>query len=219
MELLVFGTAGAPHHCVSDVHGPLFRLRRSWYDPAHRRTLRVRPATGNLRGQRRKESWTTGASIQIPSLAPHTITIAIWSRKWFLSSVPGTSNSLITTGCSFGGYHTINFAMRHPEHATGPSAWGQHSTSTSSSTATTTKTAISIVLRISCRTSPTRFWTALSLSGWCSRPASRYLRSSRHRFGGVLRRKHLPTVLDVWGDGTGHDWPWWQKMAVKLLIP
>jgi len=23
--------------------------------------------------------------------------------------------------------------------------------------------------------------------------------------------------LDVWGDNTGHDWPWWQRMAQVYL--
>ena len=37
------------------------------------------------------------------------------------------------------------------------------------------------------------------------------------RFAEVLVRKSLPHWLDVWGDGTGHDWHWWQAMAVKFL--
>ncbi len=37
------------------------------------------------------------------------------------------------------------------------------------------------------------------------------------RFADVLSRKAVPYCLDVWGDGTGHDWRWWQAMAVKFL--
>ena len=33
----------------------------------------------------------------------------------------------------------------------------------------------------------------------------------------ILRDKGVPVVLDVWGDNTGHDWPWWQRMAQKYL--
>jgi esterase/lipase superfamily enzyme len=32
------------------------------------------------------------------------------------------------------------------------------------------------------------------------------------RLARVLRDKGIPCRLDVWGDGTGHDWPWWQRM-------
>jgi esterase/lipase superfamily enzyme len=28
----------------------------------------------------------------------------------------------------------------------------------------------------------------------------------------VFRSKQIPCRLDVWGDNTGHDWPWWQRM-------
>jgi esterase/lipase superfamily enzyme len=27
----------------------------------------------------------------------------------------------------------------------------------------------------------------------------------------------VPHLLDVWGNGTGHDWPWWQRMAQKYF--
>jgi esterase/lipase superfamily enzyme len=33
----------------------------------------------------------------------------------------------------------------------------------------------------------------------------------------ILNTKGIPHWLDVWGDHTGHDWPWWQRMAVKYL--
>jgi esterase/lipase superfamily enzyme len=37
--------------------------------------------------------------------------------------------------------------------------------------------------------------------------------------GNIMTRKGIPHWLDIWRDGTGHDWPWWEKMAVKLLLP
>jgi esterase/lipase superfamily enzyme len=37
------------------------------------------------------------------------------------------------------------------------------------------------------------------------------------RLGGILSNKQIPHWLDVWRDGTGHDWPWWQRMAVKFF--
>jgi esterase/lipase superfamily enzyme len=37
------------------------------------------------------------------------------------------------------------------------------------------------------------------------------------RLSGILGAKDIPHWLDVWGDGTGHDWPWWQEMARKFL--
>lgn len=37
------------------------------------------------------------------------------------------------------------------------------------------------------------------------------------RMAAVMRAKGIPVRLDVWGDNTGHDWPWWQRMAQEYL--
>jgi esterase/lipase superfamily enzyme len=33
----------------------------------------------------------------------------------------------------------------------------------------------------------------------------------------LLNDKAVPNQLDVWGDGTGHDWPWWRNMIQKHI--
>ena len=42
-------------------------------------------------------------------------------------------------------------------------------------------------------------------------------RDQNEKFGGIMRAKGIAVRLDVWGDGTGHDWPWWQRMAQTYL--
>jgi esterase/lipase superfamily enzyme len=37
------------------------------------------------------------------------------------------------------------------------------------------------------------------------------------RLSQVLKAKSIPHYLDVWGNGTGHDWPWWQQMSYKFF--
>ena len=37
------------------------------------------------------------------------------------------------------------------------------------------------------------------------------------RLSQVMSAKSIPHWLDVWGNGTGHDWPWWQQMANKFF--
>ena len=37
------------------------------------------------------------------------------------------------------------------------------------------------------------------------------------RLGRIMSAKYIPHHLDVWGDGTGHDWQWWEQMAVTFL--
>jgi len=41
--------------------------------------------------------------------------------------------------------------------------------------------------------------------------------NDNERLAAILRAKHIPVRLDVWGDNTGHDWPWWQRMAQAYL--
>jgi esterase/lipase superfamily enzyme len=37
--------------------------------------------------------------------------------------------------------------------------------------------------------------------------------NENERLAEIMREKHIPHRLDVWRDRTGHDWPWWHKMA------
>jgi esterase/lipase superfamily enzyme len=41
--------------------------------------------------------------------------------------------------------------------------------------------------------------------------------NDNERLAAVMRNKGIPVRLDVWGDNTGHDWPWWQRMAQVYL--
>ncbi|HME09449.1 MAG TPA: hypothetical protein VKG25_20485 [Bryobacteraceae bacterium] len=37
------------------------------------------------------------------------------------------------------------------------------------------------------------------------------------RLSAVMSAKGLPHWLEVWRDGTGHDWPWWKQMLLKFF--
>jgi esterase/lipase superfamily enzyme len=37
------------------------------------------------------------------------------------------------------------------------------------------------------------------------------------KLSNVLNEKAVPNWLDIWGDHTGHDWPFWQRMAEKYF--
>jgi esterase/lipase superfamily enzyme len=36
-------------------------------------------------------------------------------------------------------------------------------------------------------------------------------------FSAILNARGIPHWLDVWGDNSKHDWPLWQRMAVKYF--
>ena len=42
-------------------------------------------------------------------------------------------------------------------------------------------------------------------------------RAENERLSGIMTAKGIPHILDIWGNGAGHDWPEWRGMAVKFL--
>src|SRR5260221_14471 len=42
-------------------------------------------------------------------------------------------------------------------------------------------------------------------------------RDDNVRLSKIMDAKQIPHYLDVWLNGTGHDWPWWEQMAQKFL--
>ncbi|MBI2689851.1 MAG: esterase family protein [Acidobacteria bacterium] len=129
------------------------------------------------------------------------------------------SQRVTVTGCSFGGYHSANFAFRHPGLVDGIVSFGG------------------------------AFDIHQFLQGYCDEDCyfhcppdflpnlndQRILNDIRRlrivlaagendmclaenlRLSGILRQKNIAHDLDVWGEGAGHDWPWWERMAVKFF--
>ena len=126
---------------------------------------------------------------------------------------------LAVTGCSFGGYHAINFALKHPDLVTycvsmsgcirHPSISGR------------------LLRRRLLFQLPAGFPPHMS-DEWF---LSRYRRMNivlgsadwdicldqNIKFSAILNAKGIPHWLDVWGDNSKHDWPLWQRMAVKYF--
>ncbi len=126
---------------------------------------------------------------------------------------------LATLGCSFGGYHAVNFALRHPDVVT------------------------------ACLSMSGRFDMTSFLDGYYDEDVyfqtpphylrhqhdewwfERYRRSTyvlatgvedqcwdaNEKMAQVMREKGVPVRLEVWGDRTGHDWPWWMQMMRAYL--
>jgi esterase/lipase superfamily enzyme len=129
------------------------------------------------------------------------------------------SPQLGAIGCSFGGYHAANIALRHPDVFTAM---------LSMSGAFDTANFLSGYYDDDCYFNiPTHYLPNIS-DPW-------YLRRYRHnnyilatgvhdqcwnaneRMAQIFRDKNIPCRLDVWGDNTGHDWPWWQRMLETYL--
>ncbi len=128
---------------------------------------------------------------------------------------------LVTMGCSFGGYHAVNCALRHPDVFTG---------FLSMSGAFDLKNLgfmqgyydEDVYLN-----QPLDYLPNLNDPWFLDQMRRRtyVLATGVHdqcwndneRLAAAMRAKGIPVRLDVWGDNTGHDWPWWQRMMQVYL--
>ncbi len=123
------------------------------------------------------------------------------------------------TGCSFGAYHAMTLALRHPQVFTSCITMGG-------------RYDISSFLDGYADTdgyllSPLQFLPALDDPGYLD-PLRRnkfvlatgewdICRGANEEFSGVLHSKGVPHTLHIWGDGSKHDWPDWRPMAAAYL--
>jgi esterase/lipase superfamily enzyme len=129
------------------------------------------------------------------------------------------SSQICTTGCSFGAYHGLNFAMRHPD-------------------------LVSICVAMSGAFDLRSFMDGYYDQDFYFNNPVDYLANvnddwfldryrqmklvlavgdhdiclgENFRMADILGRKGIPHWLDVWTGGERHDWPLWQRMAQKFF--
>lgn len=125
-----------------------------------------------------------------------------------------------TTGCSFGGYHAINFALRHPDIVT-------YAVSMSGAFDIPKRFLDGYYNDDVYFHSPLDYLPGLNDVATLDRLRHNYyvlavgngdaLFDQNVKLAHELGSKHVPHVLDVW-EGFGHDWPWWQQMAHKFFV-
>jgi esterase/lipase superfamily enzyme len=138
----------------------------------------------------------------------------------FVRGQNGTSH-LATLGCSFGGYHALNIALKHPDVFTGclsmSGAYDMESLGFLQGyfdedcyfnlpMAYLPNLHDGEILEKMRRNT---YVLATGVHDQCW--------NDNERLAAVMRAKGIPVRLDVWGDNTGHDWPWWQRMAHVYL--
>ena len=124
-----------------------------------------------------------------------------------------------TTGCSFGGSHAINFALRHPDLVT-------YAVSMSGAFDVPRRFLDGYYNNDAYLLSPLDYLPRLGDPWFLDRFRRNYYVLAvgnhdplfdqnvklAHEFG----VKQIPHILDVW-QGFGHDWPWWHQMAGKFF--
>src|SRR6266567_6181213 len=124
-----------------------------------------------------------------------------------------------TTGCSFGGYHAINMALRHPDLVT-------YAVSMSGAFDVPNRFLDGFYDENAYFHGPLDYLPNAN-GGLLEKMRGNYyaLAVGNHdplfdqnvKLAHVLGTKRIPHILDVW-EGFGHDWPWWHRMAKKLFV-
>jgi esterase/lipase superfamily enzyme len=126
---------------------------------------------------------------------------------------------LAVTGCSFGGYHAVNFSLKHPDVVT---------YCVSMSGAFDIHQFLDGYYDDDCYFNcPPDFLPHMSDDWFLSRYRKMNIvlgsadwdicLDQNIKFSAILNAKAIPHWLDVWGDNSKHDWPLWQRMAVKYF--
>ncbi len=219
MELLVFGTAGTPMLVFPTSCGRFFDYEERGMIGAVADQFEQEKLQAFCVDSVDAESWYNKAVAPRQRVERHN-----QYEKYVLQEVisfihnRNTCLQLVATGCSFGGYHTINFALRHPELVTHAVSMGG---------AFDIHQFLDGYYDEDCYFQcPTDYLPNLT-NDWYLDHYRNHLRmvlatgendiclQDNLRLSGIMNSKQIPHWLDVWGDGAGHDWPWWQRMAAK----
>ena len=214
MELLVFGHSGARAIAFPTSMGRFFQ----WEDFGMIGELRDQIDAGDLQlycvDSIDSESWYAKQRHPAERAVRHNQYDNYLLREVLPFSQERNANPfLITTGASFGAYHAVNFALRHPEQVdrtigmsglynikrftegysddnvyfNNPADFIRHE---HDQTRLAALRHVDIIIAIG-RDDPS-----------CS---------DNERFSGVLWQKNIGHALRIW-DGWAHDWPWWRQM-------
>jgi esterase/lipase superfamily enzyme len=219
MELLVFGHAGARLLVFPSSMGKFFE----WED---------RGMTGALR-EHLERGW-------IQMICVDSVDSESWYARWKhpgdrawrqvqyenyllhevlpLTYQINDNPFLITSGASFGAYHAVNFAFRHP-HLVGRviglsgiydiSDWTD---GYSDDTVYFNNPMAYIANEHDWgRLAALKRMDIIIVTG-----ADDPMHSSSEALSGVLWRKDIGNALRVW-DGWAHDWPWWKQMITQYI--
>jgi esterase/lipase superfamily enzyme len=220
MELLVFGHGGTPLVVYPTSMGRFFEYE----DRGMVSAVWPRLAGGNLQlfcvDSVDSESWYNRRAHPADRVRRHA-QYESYVLNEVLPFVRARNGSwqVGVTGCSFGGFHAMNFALRHPEHVFGV---------VSMSGAYDIHSFLDGYYDNECYFNcPVDYLPQLSDEWYLSRYRAMRIvlgssdwdicQAENWRIAGMFHAKGVPHWLDIWQGGHVHDWPLWQKMAQKYF--
>ncbi|WP_332308602.1 esterase family protein [Granulicella tundricola] len=155
--------------------------------------------------------WRIARHVQYDNYIVHEVVPFLRNKNW--------NRQIASIGCSFGGFHAVNVAMKHPDIFTAFLSMsgafdlsgflgGYHDQNVYFN-------------------QPLQYLANMSDAWFLDRyrGSSYVLATGVHdqcwdfnvKLAHVMRSRGIPVRLDVWGDDTGHDWPYWHKMIQTYL--
>lgn len=130
------------------------------------------------------------------------------------------SRQVAMAGCSFGGYHAVNFSLRHPDLVC---------QCLSMSGAFDIHQFLDGYYDEDCYFNcPPDYLPNLNDHWYFTRYREMRMvlatgewdicRGENERLSGIMNGKQIPHWLDVWGDHSVHDWPVWLRMFPKFFL-
>jgi esterase/lipase superfamily enzyme len=220
MELLVFGHGGMPVLVFPTSGGRFFEFE----DRGMIGALAARIDAGQLQlfcvDSVDKESWYNRCVPPQWRIARH-----LQYEAYLLTEVVPLIRSrnpderLMALGCSFGGYHAANIALRHPDIFTGM---------VSLSGAFDLQSFLDGYYDQDCYFNlPTHYLPNLSDPWFLDRYRDRryvlatglddHCLEQNQNLDRVLSKKGIPHEFHVWDSENAHDWPTWQRMVQEYL--
>jgi len=225
LDLLAIGHAGQPMLVFPSSEGSY----HEYEDRGMVSAIAHHINAGRLRlycvGSYDSESWY-GRHLPLHERAFRHALYEDWIMKQVVPSigrdVGDTNTKLWATGCSFGAFHSANFALKYPRKFSQAICMsgvydvrfllhGHHDdwlyfnnpmeyvTHMHGSALDDVRRNTNILLM--CGQGP---WEDVSLA-------------STKQFWWLLREKGIPNYMDLWGHDVAHDWPWWVRMNAHVM--
>lgn len=220
MEMLIFGHTGLPVLVFPTSCGRFYEFEDNGMVAA----LAHRIESGHLRlycvDSVDGESWYNRGVHGATKIARHQ-----QYEQYILREVVGVVRErsfdlrLVAAGCSFGGYHAVNIALRRPDVFTGClSMSGAFEVSGFLRGHYDNDSYFHVPLHYMANMEDEwhmeryrRNTLVLATAEWDQ------CWNDNERLAAILRGRNIPHRLDVWGKPNGHDWPTWTRMVQVYL--
>lgn len=220
MELLIFGHSGMPSIVFPTSCGRFFEFEDNGMVAAienkiewgHHQLFCVDSVDGESWYNRSvPPRWRIARQIQYEKYVMDEVVPLIHQ----INESPGAG----ALGCSFGGYHAANITFRHPDIFTSMlSMSGAFDVGTFLNGYYDNDVYFNLPLDYLRNMQDTWYLNRYRRGNYIlATGVHDQCWNSNEQLAAVLREKHIPHRLDVWGDGTGHDWSWWRSMVQSYL--